>query len=156
MVDRIGPNYSTRILFGFIAGFAATLVFHQLTLWVLWGVGLAPFAPFSTAATKPFGLPAVISLALWGGIWGIVFSLVERRFPAGRSYWVTAFVFGAVLPSATALLVVLPLKGHPVGGGWRPSLLITALLINGAWGIGTALSLKLLSNRFGRSNPTPR
>ena len=46
MVDRIGPNYSTRILFGFIAGFAATLVFHQLTLWVLWGVGLGDSLPF--------------------------------------------------------------------------------------------------------------
>jgi hypothetical protein len=90
MVDRIGSNYSTRVLFGFIAGFLATLVFHQLTLWLLWGAGFAPLRPFSTAATKPFGLPVVLSLALWGGIWGILFSLVERRFPSRWSYWVTA------------------------------------------------------------------
>ena len=154
MVDRVGSNYSTRVLFGFAAGFLATLIFHQLTLWLLWGVGLAPMKPFSTVVTKPLGLPAVLSLAVWGGFWGILFSFVERRFPARLNYWVSAFVFGAVFPSAIALLVVLPLKGHPVGGGWQPFLLLTALLVNGAWGIGTGLFLKLLSNRFGRSHAT--
>jgi len=43
----------------------------------------------------------------------------------------------------------LPLKGRPVGGGWHPALLITAFLINGAWGVGTALILGGLS-RIGR------
>ncbi len=151
MADRLGTNYWTRVLFGFIAGFLATLVFHQLTLWLLWGVGLTPLRPFSTVATKPFGLPAVLSLALWGGVWGILFSFVERRFPAQWKYWATAFVLGAVFPSAVALLVVLPLKGHPAGGGWQSSIVFTALLVNGAWGIGTGLLLKVLSNRFGRS-----
>jgi len=150
MSDRIEPNYSIRALFGFIAGFLSTLIFHQITLWLLWEAGLAPIKPFSMAGTEPFGLPAVLSLALWGGVWGILFQFVERRFRTGWSYWVTAFVFGAVLPSAIALLVVFPLKGHPLGGGWRASLLLTAFLINGAWGVGTALFYKVLSKTFGR------
>ena len=75
-------GYSTRVLFGFIAGFLATLVFHQLTLWALWGAGVAPFGPFSMAATKPFGLPAMLSLAFWGGIGASCFPLIERKFPA--------------------------------------------------------------------------
>jgi hypothetical protein len=141
-------------LFGFIAGFLATLVFHQLSLWVLWDVGVAPFGPFPMAATKPFGVPAVFSLAFWGGIWGILFSLLEHRFPARSSYWVTAFVFGALFPSIVALLLVLPLKGHPMGGGWRPSILVTAFVINGAWGIGTGLILKILPVLSGRSRFT--
>ena len=144
-------GYSTRFLFGFIAGFLATLIFHQLTLWALWGMGLAPFGPFSMAATKPFGAPAVFSLAFWGGIWGILFALIERRFPVRKTYWVTAFVFGAVFPSIVALVLVMPLKGRPMGGGWKPSLLVTAFLVNGAWGIGAALFFKILSNRFDRS-----
>ena len=135
-----------RLLGGFLAGFFATLIFHQLTLMVLWRAGLAPFTPFSMAATRPFGIPALFSLAFWGGIWGIIFVLVEGRFPNRRGYWPAAFLFGAIFPSLIALLVVLPIKGKEIGGGWHhPPLLLTAFLINGAWGVGTGIFLKLLS-----------
>lgn len=33
-----------------------------------------------------------------------------------------------------------------MGGGWHPPLLLTAFLINGVWGIGTGLILKLLTS----------
>ena len=56
-------GFPARLLFGFIAGFIATLVFHQLTLTVLWWAGVAPFGPFPMAPTRPFGIPAVFSLA---------------------------------------------------------------------------------------------
>jgi hypothetical protein len=135
-------GFSAKILFGFVAGFFATLIFHQLTLAVLWGAGLAPFGPYSTAPTHPFGVPAVLSVAFWGGIWGIFFAWVEGRFPSTRVYWILAFLFGAIFPSLVALLVVLPIKGRPMGGGWHLSLLVTALLVNGAWGVGTGIILK--------------
>jgi hypothetical protein len=140
--------FSTRLLFGFIAGFLSTLIFHQLALGLLWSAGVAPSAPFSMAATQPFGVPAVFSLAFWGGVWGILFALSERRFARRGGYWLAAFLFGAVLPSLVALFVVLPLKGQPVGGGWRPALLLTAFLINGAWGVGTGLILRALLTRI--------
>jgi hypothetical protein len=133
-----------RLLFGFIAGFLATLVFHQLTLAFLRGIGVAPFGPFSWASTEPFGMPTVLSLSFWGGVWGIIFALVHDRFPRRVGYWVTAFLFGAILPSLIALMLVLPLKGRPVGGGWHLSLLVTAFLVNGAWGIGTGVFLRAL------------
>ena len=88
-------GFSARSLFGFIAGFASTLIFHQLTLAVLWNAGLAPSAPFSMATTYPFGVPAVLSLAAWGGVWGISFALTERKFARRGGYWVVAFLFGA-------------------------------------------------------------
>ena len=144
---RTPDNYFARILSGFAAGFLATLIFHQLTLAALWHAGLAPFAPFSMAATKPFGVPAVFSLSFWGGIWGVLFVYAERWFPRRAGYWAAAFLFGALLPSLVALMVVLPLKGHPMGGGWRFSLLFTAFMINGAWGVGTALFFRQLSRR---------
>ncbi len=148
MVEPKPVNQSPRrLLYGFLAGFLATLIFHQLTLSLLWAVNVAPFGPFPMAATKPFGVPAVFSLAFWGGIWGILFAVIDRHFPARFGYWVTAFLFGAFFPSLVALLVVLPLKGKPLGGGWPAPLLITAFLINGAWGVGTGLFLKFLSRR---------
>jgi hypothetical protein len=143
MADRNLPtNVSTELLFGFIAGFLATLIFHQLGLALLWAIGVAPFGPFSMAPTPPFGVPAVFSLAFWGGVWGVLFALIHDRFPRGGAYWVTAFFFGAILPSLVALFVVAPLKGRPIAGGWSPFLLVTAFVINGAWGIGTGLILR--------------
>jgi hypothetical protein len=131
-----------RALFGFIAGFFATLMFHQLALWLLWQAGIAPFAPFLMAPTHPFGIPAVMSLAFWGGVWGIAYALIDGRFPNGAGYWLAALLFGGIAPSAVALLVVLPLKGHPVGGGWHAPLLLTAFIVDAAWGIGTGLILR--------------
>lgn len=141
------PGSVARLLYGFIAGFLATLIFHQLTLSALWAMGIAPFAPFAMAATKPFAVPAVFSLSFWGGIWGCLFALIDHRFPARLAYWLTAFLFGAIFPSLVALLVVLPLKGKPMGGGWHAPLLVTAFLINGAWGVGTGIIIRLLCRR---------
>jgi len=146
MADSMRANSPAQLLFGFVAGFLATLIFHQLALALLWIMGMAPAGPFPMAPTKPFGVPAVFSLAFWGGVWGILFALIHRGFPRGGAYWIAAFLFGAILPSLVALMIVLPLKGRPMGGGWHPPLLLTAFLINGAWGIGTGLILKLLTN----------
>ncbi|MDR3567948.1 MAG: hypothetical protein P4L43_07965 [Syntrophobacteraceae bacterium] len=142
-------DYLSRILLGFTAGFFATLIFHQLTVLALWVAGVSPFAPFPLAATKPFGVPAVISLAVWGGIWGILFAFIHDWFPARAGYWVAVFLFGAICPSLVAFLVVMPLKGLAVGGGWHPPLLLTAFLANGMWGVGLGLILMFLSGLFG-------
>ncbi len=141
---------SLKVLFGFLAGFFATLIFHQLTLLLMWAMEVAPFGPYSMVPTKPFGIPAVFSLAFWGGIWGVLFALIHDRIPRG-GYWVITFLFGAILPSLVALLVVLPLKGRPLAGGGHPALLLTAFLINGFWGIGTGLILKMLSSWSSRA-----
>ena len=57
----------------------------------------------NTRPVPPFRVPQFISLAFWGGVWGIVFVLVERavaRSPGG--YWVGArahsFKMGVTVP----------------------------------------------------------
>jgi len=140
-------NSTARLFFGFLAGFLATLVFHQLTLALLWSLKVSPFAPFPMTSTWPFHIPAVFSLAFWGGVWGVLYALIDRWFPGGGGYWLIAFLFGAIFPSLIAWLVVLPLKGLSMGGGWHPALLFTGLMVNGAWGIGTGLVLRFLSRK---------
>ncbi len=126
---------------GFIAGFVATLVFHQVMMALLWKVGMAPGPPFQTAPRPPFGIPSVISLAFWGGVWGILFAAIDRYFPRRVGYWLTALAGGAILPSLVALLVVVPLKGGPVGAGWNPHIWLFAVIVNGTWGVGTGFLL---------------
>ena len=137
-------------LAGFIAGFVATLIAHQLALTLLWALGIAPFEPFNMAATEPLGVPAVISLAFWGGVWGIIFAVLQPRFPRRYPNWLVGAVFGAVVPTLVALLIVVPLKGGPVGAGWQPAVWLTAVLINGAWGLGTALLLPVVAPQLKR------
>jgi hypothetical protein len=136
---------SFRYLIAFFSGFTAVLLFHQGILSILHGVGFTPVAPFPTQPTKPFGVPQIWSLAFWGGVWGLVLAGVDRWFPGGAGYWIGACIFGAVFPSLVAWLVVFPMKGLPAGGGWHAAGLATGLMINGGWGLGTALLLQGLS-----------
>lgn len=132
-----------QIAKSFAAGFVSTLVFHQGVLALLHLAGAVPRAAWSLAPVAPFGVPSVLSLAFWGGLWGIVlWWLIRGR--RGASYWWLALLWGALLPSAVALLIVFPLKGMPVAGGWDPKILLGALLLNGAWGLGVALLMRLM------------
>jgi hypothetical protein len=131
-----------NLLKSFLAGFLSTLIFHQGLLALLHAAGATDRRPYAVTPTPPFGVPAVISLAFWGGVWGILLWLAIRS-AVGTAYWLLATVLGAVAPSIVALFVVFPLKGQPVAGGWQPAILVGALLLNGAWGFGVALFLRL-------------
>ncbi len=134
-----------HVVLAFVAGFVSVLIFHQLMLALLHAIGIIPVAPYDFQSVPPFGVPAVLSAAFWGGVWGIVFTLVEPRFPRGAGYWVAAALFGAVALTLVFWFIVAPLKGLPVGGGWQAAAWVTGLLVNGAWGLGTALLLRLFS-----------
>ena len=122
----------------FIAGFLSTLVFHQGVLTLLWLSGAIPRAPYDMTAIPPLGIPAVMSLAFWGGLWGVVM-WPSLKNTVGRPYWIRALLIGALVPSVVALFIVFPLKGHDVAGGWDPKIIVGALVLNGAWGLGVAL-----------------
>lgn len=135
----------SRFLLGFIAGFISVLLFHQGMLALLHAVQIASRSPFATAPTQPFGIPQIWSSAFWGGVWGLVFAAIAPRVQQDTRYWLTALLFGAIGPTFVAWFVVAPLKGQPLAGGFQPVAILTGILVNGAWGIGTALLLRLLS-----------
>ena len=128
----------------FIAGFASTLVFHQGLLWLFYTGGFSPRAPWNMAPVPPFNAPAVISLAFWGGVWGIVLWALIRA-SRGGAYWTKALVIGALGPSLVAWFVVMPMKGMGLAGGWDPKIIVSGLLLNGVWGLGAALLIRLLN-----------
>jgi hypothetical protein len=127
----------------FVAGFLSTLIFHQGVLFLFHAMGVFPRAPWNMEGVPPFGVPSVISLAFWGGVWGIPIWYLMRH-ATNAAYWVRAIVFGAIFPTVVAFLVVVPLKGGTFGAGWDPKLWIGGLIVNGAWGLGLALFMRVL------------
>lgn len=127
----------------FAAGFASTLAFHQGLLWELHRLGSTPRAPWNFAPVPPFGVPAVISLAFFGGLWAIALAWLIQE-ARGSRYWLLWTLLGALGPSVVAWMLVMPLKGMAMAAGGDPKLMIGALLLNAAWGAGCALFLRLL------------
>ncbi len=130
----------------FIAGFISTLVFHQGGIALFYAMGAFPRAPFSMAATEPFGVPQVISLAFFGGLWGVALWPLIRK-ASGAQLWLRALVLGAIAPTVVAFCIVMPMKGMAFAAGWDPKMWIGGLIVNGAWGLGLALIMRVL-NRF--------
>lgn len=130
-------------LAAFLSGFAATILFHQGLFALLHSLGAVPYPAYSMAPTAPLGIPAVLSLAFWGGVWGLIlWPLLSRS--SGATFWLRSIVFAALGPTLVALLVVFPLKGHAFAAGGDIKTWVGALLLNGAWGFGLGLGLSLL------------
>jgi hypothetical protein len=127
---------------GFIAGFLAVLIFHQSLWYVLNLVGLIPpeRPAWPLDPIPPFGVPSVVSKAFWGGLWGALLALILQGL-SGRAYWTGWIVIGSVALTLVAFFVVPPIKGEPIPALWPRFL--AALLVNAAWGFGTALFLRV-------------
>ena len=97
-------------------------------------------------SVPPMNIPAVISLAFWGGVWGVALWLMIRNQKNARQ-WLMAIILGALLPSIMALLIVFPLKGAAFAANWDPKMWIGAFLLNGAWGLGVLLIMKALGKK---------
>lgn len=79
---------------GFIAGFLSTVVFHQGFLLILYKLSIIQKAPYSMHPTSPIGIPAFLSLAFFGGIWGIAGVLIFKKFLNQIKFWILMTIFG--------------------------------------------------------------
>jgi len=135
-----------RVVIAFSAGFVSTVVFHQCVLALLHVFSIAPKPAWPMQAVPPFGIPAVISLAFWGGIWGVIMMpMIQGR--RGASFWIAAILFGAIFPTLVAWFIVAPIKHQPIAGGWKPRAMMIGPLVNAAWGFGTALIYRVFIPR---------
>jgi hypothetical protein len=128
-------------LLAFLAGFVATLVCHQPALWLLHLAGLTPRMPYAMRPVPPFGVPSVISLAFWGGVWGVIMIAAIGR---AKMFYLVSAIFGAILPTLVAAFVIAPLRHMPLSGS-PGKLLAVGLIVNAAWGLGTAVLYRLFT-----------
>jgi hypothetical protein len=134
------------LIFGFVAGFLAVPIFHQ-GLWRIFNqIGVIPphRAAWVMDPIPPFGVPALLSKSFWGGVWGAVLACFLADL-GGVSYWTTWILIGAFALTAVAFFVVPSIKGEQMPAPFLPRFLV-GLAVNGAWGFGTALLLRLLAD----------
>ncbi|OGA56339.1 MAG: hypothetical protein A3G81_34225 [Betaproteobacteria bacterium RIFCSPLOWO2_12_FULL_65_14] len=128
----------------------SVLAFHQRAAALLYALDLTARAPYSMQPTSPWGVPQVWSITFWGALWGALLAASLARLDGVRLL-LSALAFGAVLPTLVAWFFVAPLKGQPMAGGLVPMAMTAAIILNGAWGLGTGIGLAL----FGRPRARP-
>jgi hypothetical protein len=138
-----------RAVLGFVAGFVAVLTIFQLGILLLYWFGVLPNPPLNMTPTAPFGVPALFSGAFFGGLWGILFAFVEPRFPQGPAYWLTAFLFAAILLDLAVWFVVAPLKGRPLGYGFAWRGMTIGVFLHGIWGLGMGAIYRMARGAVG-------
>jgi hypothetical protein len=131
---------SRWVLTGFVCGALSVLLFHQGAAALLHALEITPRAPYSMQPVGPWAVPQIVSISFWGGVWGALLAATFGRME-GVGLLVGAAIFGAVLPTLVAWFLVAPMKGLPV----RFSLI--GPLLNGLWGLGTAIGLMLFGRR---------
>jgi hypothetical protein len=139
------PAPLNRAMFGFVAAVVSVLTFHQ-GMWALLHLADLMPPPYPMRGVPPFGVPLVIDLCFWGGVWGALFGLALPKLPASYPMWVRGLGLG-IAAALVGLFIVPLIKGLPVAGGWAPVAFVRSFLINGCWGIGVGLILPLLTRQ---------
>ncbi len=133
-------NTQSNAIAGFIAGALGVLIVMQLAWLILYMVGILPIAPFPMNATRPLGVPQIISMAFWGGLWGVVYALFADRAAGGRPEWMLGVMLG-VAASLVQFFIVPLIAGGAMAGGGSVGFIVVVLVLNGIWGIGTVMIL---------------
>jgi len=137
------------VVVGFVAGALSVLIFHQLGFWIANELGYARAPLYNLRPVPPWGVPTIVSSAFWGGLWGIVAAFLVPRLPGvlgGVLGWV---LFAAIIVTLVNWFVVLPIKGLPVGSGFRMPGPIVLPLDYALWGFGMWLIAGLTRRLFG-------
>ena len=144
-----------RTVAGFITGALAVAIFHQGMYVLLARLGIplqgVPWDLRPDAGAN--GLPRLVNLMFWGGLWGIGFAWLAGRLPGPT--WLRGMLFGLIGPLLIgSWLVVALIKGRPVFNGffadWSLLRLRTGFLLNCiAFGLGLGLLHPLVESLFG-------
>lgn len=141
------PNPIIRAILGFLAAVVSVLTFHQGMWEILHLAGMMP-PPYPTGPVPPFGVPLIVDLCFWGGVWGVVFGLILPALP--RAPMPLLGLGLGIAAALTGIFIVPLIKGttpHPSLGLFEIS-----FLINGFWGIGVGIILPILLRGSRRSS----
>ena len=125
-----------KLLIYFGAGCLGALI-NSLTVWLFGEMGITK--TFEVSIAPPLSPAWLYPRIVWGGIWGLAFTLPLLQSKLFRK--------GSLLslgPSAVQLFVVFPYKANKGMAGLELGLLtpVFVILFNWIWGVVTALAIK--------------
>jgi hypothetical protein len=142
-------NWQRTALVGFVAGALSVLIFHQFGFWVATELGFARARLYNMNPVPPFGVPTIVSAAFWGGLWGIAAAFLVPRLPGtlgGVLGWV---LFAGIIVTLVNWFIVQPIKGQPMGNGFRLPGVVVVPLVYAFWGLGMWVIARRLRIQFG-------
>ncbi|MDD9194427.1 hypothetical protein PVK62_01095 [Aliivibrio sp. S3MY1] len=125
----------------FLSGFLSTLIFHQGIVAIGYVLGIFPNVPYNIASTEPFGIPSIVSISLFGGGWGVIIWYFIKKFK-GTTLWVLSFVLSGFLLTMFFSIIIAPFKGIDI----NIARFLTGFILNGFWGIGNTLFVRLFKS----------
>lgn len=131
------PRISTSLYLGFGAGALSHVIFQGALGALLYGAHLAPELIWSLRPVPPFGVPATLNNMFWDGLWGMAYAMLEPRLTARLGRVPGGLVFGFA-PLLVYWLIVLPLKGAGIGGGFPVDRVPIQVAFEVMFGVGTA------------------
>jgi hypothetical protein len=139
---------SKNLLMGFIAGAIAVATAHEIIDFLLLKAGFFPRVPWSFEPAAMTGVPQLVSDMFWGGLWGVLFALIQERIPGG-SLWLKGLIFGIVGPALIGVFILVPLLTgrFPLFFGGDPKLIISVLLILAGFGAAMGWLYGFLTSR---------
>ena len=146
-----GAPIVARCAMGFVAGALAVLVVTTNLIEILYAAGIVPGPGWNLAPVPPFDVPQSLSFGFWGGMWGVVYALLEPRLTRHLGWWLGGVIFGVVLPLLFGQLLVPALKAMPIRPGLAPSMLALMAFLHALFGFATAAFLRLGLLYFGRN-----
>lgn len=132
-------------ILGFVAGAVGVLVFHQGGFWLSKVLGILNANPWSVRPVPPWAVPTIVSQCFWGGLWGAVGANVIYRLRAPLNGWLGWALFAGVIVTLANWFIVAPLKGAPIGFGFRAPGVYVAVVVYAVWGVGMWLIASALS-----------
>jgi hypothetical protein len=132
------------IAVGWIAGAVSALTFHAFAWWVFYLLGMQAIPPYPMVGNM-IGVPVILSLAFWAGVWGIVMVLVAPRMT--QPFLIVCLIV-SVAATLVQILVVPTLRGGAIN--WTVLGWVRSFIINGVWGIGVAILAPIVANLMGQ------
>ena len=144
-MEQNSINLRTIVLAFFAAAIAVAVPMNVIIL-------LLGRPAYVMTPTAPFGVPQFISAMFFGGLWGIVFTVIAARFNTGRlKFGIDWLLMGAILATGVLWFVVFPLKGRPVAGGFAMPGLIIGPLLHAAWAWAAWMFIGMVSRFSAKS-----
>ena len=121
-------------ILGLIAAVVAVLTVHEATVAVLHRIGCTSARAYNMDPVKPLGVPTILNRVFWGGVWGVVYTLVVPALP-DIAAWAQGMLFGWLVFLLVNCFFLPILRDEPIFYGFDPVRMASGFVILSLFGM---------------------